>query len=306
MCSETAAFGNSACWAADALGNNTKTFCLFCLYFSRYCRTFAARKYIIMYMRKYVLDLRVTSLVPHGERFLLLTATNPAGRLPEMCPGQFAQLRIDDSKETFLRRPISIHHVDYEDNEVSFLVQKVGKGTASLWQKQPGSTLNVILPLGKGFTMPNSPKDRALLVGGGVGIAPLLFLGEEMQRKGIRPTFLLGARSKSDLIRLDAYRACGDVYVTTEDGSEGEKGFVTQHSILCNEKFDSIAICGPKPMMMAMASYAKQTHTPCEVSLENMMACGLGACLCCVEETIDGNVCVCKEGPVFDVEKLKW
>lgn len=262
--------------------------------------------YIIMYMRKYVLDLRVTSVEPLGERFLLLTATNPAGRLPEMCPGQFAQLRIDDSKETFLRRPVSIHHVDYESNEVSFLVQKVGSGTASLWQKKHGSTLNAILPLGKGFTMPNSPKHRVLLVGGGVGIAPLLFMGEEMQRKGIRPTFLLGARSKSDLIRLDAYRACGDVYVTTEDGSEGEKGFVTQHSILQRERVDSIAVCGPKPMMMAIASYAKQTNIPCEVSLENMMACGLGACLCCVEETIDGNVCVCKEGPMFDINKLKW
>jgi dihydroorotate dehydrogenase electron transfer subunit len=223
-----------------------------------------------------------------------------------MCPGQFAQLRIDDSKETFLRRPISIHHVDFERNEIAFLIQKVGKGTASLGLKRPGSTLNAILPLGKGFTMPKSPKQRVLLVGGGVGIAPLLFMGEEMQRMGAHPTFLLGARSKSDLLLLDKYRACGTVYVTTEDGSEGEKGFVTQHSILQRERFDNIAVCGPKPMMMAMASYAKQTGTVCEVSLENMMACGLGACLCCVEETKDGNVCVCKEGPVFDVEKLKW
>ena len=257
-------------------------------------------------MRKYVLDLRVTSVVQLSERYLLLKATNPAGGLPEMYPGQFAQLRIDDSKDTFLRRPISLHSVDREKNEVSFLVQKVGKGTASLWKKEPGSVLNVILPLGKGFTMPASPKQSVLLVGGGVGIAPLLFMGEEMQRMGARPTFLLGARSKSDLLRLDAYRACGEVYLTTEDGSEGEKGFVTQHSILQREKFDSIAVCGPKPMMKAVASYAKATGIPCEVSLENMMACGLGACLCCVEETKDGNVCVCKEGPVFDVEKLKW
>ena len=257
-------------------------------------------------MRKYVLDLRFTSVEQLSERYLLLTATNPAGPLPEMNPGQFAQLRIDESKETFLRRPISLHRVDYERNEVSFLIQKVGKGTASLWQKRPGSTLNAILPLGKGFTMPSSPEQKFLLVGGGVGIAPLLFMGEAMQKMGAKPTFLLGARSKSDLLRLDAYRACGTVYVTTEDGSEGEKGFVTQHSVLRREKFDSIAVCGPKPMMMAMASYAKQTGTPCEVSLENMMACGLGACLCCIEETKDGNVCVCKEGPVFDIDKLKW
>lgn len=250
--------------------------------------------------------MKVTFTEQLSERYLLLVATNPAGKLPEMCPGQFAQLRIDDSKETFLRRPISLHHVDHEKNEVSFLVQKVGRGTASLWNKQKGSTLNVVLPLGNGFTMPASPTQKFLLVGGGVGIAPLLFMGAEMQKMGARPTFLLGARSKSDLLRLDAYHSFGEVFVTTEDGTMGEKGFVTQHSLLQREQFDGIAVCGPKPMMMATASYARQRGIPCEASLENMMACGLGACLCCVEDTVNGNVCVCKEGPVFDVEKLKW
>lgn len=259
-----------------------------------------------MYMKKYVLDLQVTSVEHPSERYLLLVATDPNEALPKMVPGQFAQLRIDESKETFLRRPISLHYVDYEKNEVGFLVQKVGAGTASLWEKRPGSVLNAILPLGKGFMMPTSAEQSVLLVGGGVGVAPLLFMGMEMRRMGARPVFLLGARSKTDLIRLDAYRAQGDVYVTTEDGSEGEKGFVTQHSILQSKKFDNIAVCGPKPMMMAMASYARKVGTSCEVSLENMMACGLGACLCCVENTVDGNVCVCKEGPVFNVDKLKW
>ena len=259
-----------------------------------------------MYMKKYILDLRITAVEQLSEHYLLLVATNPDAALPEMRPGQFAQLRIDDSKETFLRRPISLHFVDRQRNEVGFLVQKAGPGTASLWEKRPGSTLNAVLPLGNGFTMPASPGQKFLLVGGGVGVAPLLFLGAEMKRMGARPTFLLGSRSKSDLLRLDVYRGCGDVYVTTEDGSEGEKGFVTQHSILRNEKFDRIAVCGPKPMMMAMASYAKSVGTPCEVSLENTMACGLGACLCCVEDTAEGNVCVCKEGPVFDIKKLKW
>lgn len=259
-----------------------------------------------MYMKKYVLDLQVTSVEHPSERYLLLVATDPNEALPKMVPGQFAQLRIDESKDTFLRRPISLHYVDYVKNEVGFLVQKVGAGTASLWEKRPGSVLNAILPLGNGFTMPTSAEQSVLLVGGGVGIAPLLFMGMEMRRMGARPVFLLGARSKTDLIRLDAYRAQGDVYVTTEDGSEGEKGFVTQHSILQSKKFDNIAVCGPKPMMMAMASYARKVGTSCEVSLENMMACGLGACLCCVESTVDGNVCVCKEGPVFNVDKLKW
>lgn len=259
-----------------------------------------------MYMKKYVLDLQVTSVEPLGERYLLLVATNPVEPLPEMCPGQFAQIRLDGSKDTFLRRPISVHCVDRKQNEISFLVQKVGKGTASLWEKRPGSILNAILPLGNGFTMPTLAQQKILLVGGGVGIAPLLFMGTELLKMGIRPIFLLGARTKADMIRLDAYRACGDVYVTTEDGSDGEKGFVTQHSLLCNNKFDRIVVCGPKPMMMAMACYARSVDTPCEVSLENMMACGLGACLCCVENTVDGNVCVCKEGPVFNIDKLKW
>ena len=98
----------------------------------------------------------------------------------------------------------------------------------------------------------------------------------------------------------------GDVYVTTEDGSEGETGFVTNHSILSREKFDRISTCGPKPMMMAVARFATSASVECEASLENMMACGLGACLCWVEKTTPGNLCVCKEGPVFNIRKLLW
>ena len=98
----------------------------------------------------------------------------------------------------------------------------------------------------------------------------------------------------------------GDLYLTTEDGSEGEKGYVTNHSILKEKRFDRIATCGPKPMMMSVARYAKQNDIECEVSLENDMACGLGACLCCVEDTTDGHICVCTEGPVLNIKKLLW
>ena len=94
---------------------------------------------------------------------------------------------------------------------------------------------------------------------------------------------------------------------TTEDGSMGEKGFVTQHSLLSSQRFDRISVCGPKPMMVAVARYAKASATDCEVSLENMMACGVGACLCCVTDTDQGHRCVCKDGPVFDTAKMnKW
>lgn len=257
-------------------------------------------------MKKYILDLKLTAVERLHERYVLLRATDCQKPLPEMLPGQFAQLQIEGSKQTFLRRPISIHNVDRKKNEVWFLVQTVGDGTRQLAKMQVGDTLNVILPLGNGFTMPSDASARVLLVGGGVGVAPLLYMGAVMKEKGLEPTFLLGARSAGDLLQLDKFRALGRVFVTTEDGSMGEKGFVTQHSLLQQEKFTQISVCGPKPMMVAVARYAKSADTPCEVSLENMMACGLGACLCCVEDTETGNVCVCKEGPVFDIKKLKW
>ena len=115
----------------------------------------------------------------------------------------------------------------------------------------------------------------------------------------------MGARKASDLTQLDLYEEFGEVYVTTEDGSLGEKGFVTQHSVLANQP-DIIYCCGPKPMMMAVARYAKEHDVFCELSLENTMACGLGACLCCVEDTKEGHQCVCQEGPVFNLNQLKW
>lgn len=258
-------------------------------------------------MKKYILDLQLTRVEHLHERHVLLHATDPQGPLPAMLPGQFAQLRVDGSKTTFLRRPISIHQVDTERNEVCFLVQKVGDGTQALARLQAGDTLNVVIPLGNGFTLPQGEEEHVLLVGGGVGIAPLFHLGSTLRKMNVQPTFLLGARTAKDLLRLEDYKALGEVCVTTEDGSLGEKGFVTQHSLLTHTKFSRIYCCGPKPMMMAVARYAKQTGTPLQVSLENQMACGLGACLCCVEDTQkEGHVCVCKDGPVFNVEDLKW
>ena len=108
------------------------------------------------------------------------------------------------------------------------------------------------------------------------------------------------------MLQLELFEELGDVHVTTEDGSYGEKAFVTNHSVLERVRFDQISCCGPKPMMMAVARYAAMNDIFCEVSLENMMACGLGACLCCVEKTVSGNLCVCKEGPVFNIKKLLW
>ena len=255
-------------------------------------------------MKKYVLDLTVASVERIHARYVLIRLTD-AKPLPDMLPGQFVEVRVDGSPSTFLRRPISINYVDRAQNQLWLLVATVGEGTRTLAKLQPGAVLNCVLPLGNGFT-PAAPGQKVLLVGGGVGVAPLLEYGKWLKERGAKPTFLLGARSKADLLELELFRQFGEVFITTEDGSEGEKGFVTQHFVLSNRSFDRISVCGPKPMMVAVAKYAKKNNVKCEVSLENMMACGLGACLCCVEKTVNGNVCVCKEGPVFDVNLLSW
>ena len=257
-------------------------------------------------MKKYILDLEVVQNIRLHVNYVLIKMTH-AEPLPEMVPGQVAEIRIDGSPTTFLRRPISINCVDKSKNEVWFLVQLVGDGTRKLAMVEPGELVNVVLPLGNGYTLPQNPGAiKPLLVGGGVGTAPMLMLGSELSKMGCKPTFLLGARSSKDLLQLEDFQSLGEVYVTTEDGSMGEQGYVTQHSVLSAQKFDRIYTCGPKPMMMAVAKYAKANDIECEVSLENKMACGVGACLCCVENTDEGHLCVCKDGPVFNIKKLLW
>lgn len=256
-------------------------------------------------MKKYCLDLTVNDIHRLSPKHVLLKLS-AEGALPKMHPGQFVEVRVEDSPSTFLRRPISINFVDESAGELWLLVATIGDGTRRLGRLSVGDTLNCLLPLGNGFTMPASPGAKVLLVGGGVGVAPLLYFGKKIKEAGGSPTFLLGARTAADLLELDEFRSIGRVLITTEDGSMGEKGFVTNHPALQQERFDQISTCGPKPMMVSVARYAHSRGIDCEVSLENMMACGLGACLCCVENTIEGNVCVCKEGPVLNIKKLKW
>ena len=256
-------------------------------------------------MKKYVLDLTVSAVERINEKYVLIRLADDKP-LPDMLPGQFVEVRVDNSPTTFLRRPISISFVDRSRNELWLLVAAIGDGTRAMASLAVGSRLNCLLPLGNGFTMPSSASERVLLVGGGVGVAPLLYMGAEMRRCGCEPTFLLGARRSADLLLLDHFRRYGRVFVTTEDGSAGERGFVTNHSVLQSEHFDRIQTCGPKPMMVAVARYAAAAGIDCEASLENMMACGVGACLCCVEKTTEGNLCVCKEGPVFNINTLLW
>lgn len=252
---------------------------------------------------KYIKDFIILSREQLDERNVLLRLRPTDGQMPECKPGQFVQVQAPAAKDTLLRLPISINNVI--DGQLWLMVQAIGEGTKAICGLSEGDSLNLVLPLGKGFSI-SEATGRVLLVGGGVGIAPLLYAGRALKEKGLTPTFLLGARTASGILERELFEQVGKVLITTEDGSLGERGFVTQHSALQSERFDKIMVCGPKPMMMAVARYARQTNTDCEVSLENMMACGLGACLCCVEKTVKGNICVCTEGPVFNINQLTW
>lgn len=257
--------------------------------------------------KKHLLNMRVAAAEHPREGYVLLKLTPEKGLLPEVRPGQFVEVQVPRAPHTMLRRPISINFADYANNQLWLLIHAVGEGTKTLEQCAEGDILNCLLPLGNGFTMPESDGKKILLVGGGVGTAPLLYFGKVLKEAGCVPTFLLGGRSAADLMQLDLFEELGTVCVTTEDGTKGERGFVTNHSILKEARFDRVATCGPKPMMVAVAKWAEEAGVCCEASLENMMACGLGACLCCVEKMKDGhNLCVCKDGPVFNTKQLSW
>ena len=259
--------------------------------------------------QKYLLDLRVVSNECLQERYSLLKLTSDSGLLPEMDPGQFVEILVTDSPGTLLRRPISIHYVDRERNELWLLVLPIGDGTRRMAQYKSGDIVNVMLPLGHGFTLPESvtpDTKNLLLVGGGVGIAPMLFLARTFAERGVRPTILLGGRTAGHIVLREEFAALGDVYYTTDNGELGVEGRVTDHPILHDGSFDRVFTCGPKVMMIAVAKVAEARGIDCEVSLENSMACGIGACLCCVEDLIDkGNTCVCTEGPVFNSKLVK-
>jgi len=221
-------------------------------------------------------------------------------------PGQFLNVLIPNSPSTFLRRPFSIYDVNYKDNTISILVKILGKGSKNLVNIKKGDLLNIIFPLGNGFSNP-SKDQKVLLVGGGVGIAPLMFMAKESSKNGIDLHILLGARSEQDHILIKEFSQYGQVYITSDDGSLGTSGLVTDHEIFNSiREFERIYCCGPDPMMHAVARLAKSMNIECEVSLENLMACGFGVCLCCVTKTTDGNKCICSEGPVFNIHNLQW
>lgn len=260
----------------------------------------------IQNMKKQIKDYIVRSNERLSDSYSLLKLQPADGSaIIDTCAGQFVEVEVPDSKSTFLRRPISINFVDRDRNELWLLVRVAGEGTRHLVALAEGRVLSLVLPLGKGFSIPADTVSKVLLAGGGVGVAPMLYLGSELKKRGFEVAFLLGARSKGDLLELEEFEKIGGVYVSTDDGSMGEHGLITKNSAL-QKSWQMLYCCGPMPMMKAMAAYAMRNNIECEVSLENRMACGVGACLCCVEDTVEGNLCVCKEGPVFNIKRLEW
>jgi dihydroorotate dehydrogenase electron transfer subunit len=255
-------------------------------------------------MAKRIEDLKILTNTQLNKDFFVLELSGN-DKLPDVKPGQFAQVRVDGSPETFLRRPFSIHDVDYENNTFKLLIQIAGKGTETLSKLGSGNLLNLIYPLGNSFTLP-AENEKILLVGGGCGVAPLLFLGKYLKSNGYLPDVLLGFRNSERIIELEEYNKIGKIFMTTEDGSHGEKGYVTNHSIFLTDSYTRIYCCGPDSMMKAIFCYCKKNNIACEVSLENLMGCGIGVCLCCVVDTYRGNLCTCVDGPVFNINDLKW
>lgn len=230
------------------------------------------------------------------------------GRLTEgILPGQFVEI-LAPNNATLLRRPISIHFADYDTDTLTLLIRMVGNGTKAICELAEGESLDLVLPLGRSFKSDFEAGDIVILVGGGVGVAPLLYQASVLRAEGVKVKMVYGARTASELVVAKSFSQVCDTEITTDDGSAGTHGRVTDSKCFRDELRAArmVQCCGPAPMMKAVAARCKAESVACEVSLENMMACGLGACLCCVEKTVKGNVCVCTEGPVFNIEELTW
>jgi dihydroorotate dehydrogenase electron transfer subunit len=230
-------------------------------------------------------------------------------------PGQFVHVRVGCDCDPLLRRPISIMLTEKHTGMVRLLVKRVGRGTEMIAQMTEG-TLDVMGPLGQGFALPAEGKD-ILMVAGGVGVAPLIFLADALQtaRGHYRVRGLYGGATADHLpLWTDFGGRCEEFYVTTEDGSAGEQGLVTDllQGQLQRGDVQAVYTCGPRPMMAKVAATSAAAGIPCFASLEQWMGCGVGACMgCVVPATRSAGVSpaylrVCKDGPVFDAAEIDW
>jgi dihydroorotate dehydrogenase electron transfer subunit len=225
-------------------------------------------------------------------------------------PGNFLMVKVSGNTDPLLRRPLSIHSVDSSAGVVELLYEVVGTGTRILSQKKTGERVSVIGPLGNGFSFSRDMKRRhAVIVAGGMGAAPLLFLAQRIKADCM--TVLIGARTRQQLLCISDFKKLGcDVSVATDDASSGFHGRVTEllEDILARNAGSNPVLygCGPEPMLKAMALLCRKHRLHAQVSLEAHMACGIGACLGCVVQTKQGLSRVCKEGPVFEISDLVW
>lgn len=221
-------------------------------------------------------------------------------------PGQFIHLRIATGADFILRRPFSVHRAEGESIEL--LYQVLGRGTHEMARKVPGDDMDAIGPLGNGWDV-GEGVTRALIVAGGLGAAPLGMLAERLAERGVAVSVALGAPCAERLVAREVFeRVARRVEVATDDGSAGERGFVTAISerLLGGDVPDVVCVCGPEAMSRIVAAQAAAARVPCLVSLERLMACGVGACLSCVVSTVHGNKRACHDGPVFDAAEVCW
>lgn len=263
-----------------------------------------------MASQKKILDCVILENRSLNDSYFLIRLQLPEeGRDCSFRAGNFVQVHAN-TPGAFLRRPISICSWNSDFNQIELLIQSVGTVTSHLQTLSPSHRISLVAPLGNSYdTSFSFSGDRPLLIAGGVGVAPILMLSKEMQKQGISPTILIGARTASLIVLQDQFPSTENLYITTDDGALGHKGNVLMHPILSSESasFTSIYTCGPRKMMQAIASFAQEKRIPMQLSLENHMPCGIGVCLCCVEDTKErGNVRTCVDGPVFNIEDLKW
>lgn len=232
-------------------------------------------------------------------------------------PGQFIMVRTSTDATPLLRRPFSLLGLIREKDRVAgieILFKVVGKGTERLSRGRKGDRLSVIGPLGNAFSIPDTCR-QLILVAGGVGVPPIRFLAQSLlKREGNlnRCVVFIGGRTRDDLVCISEFDLPGFLLdVSTDDGSQGSQGLVTRslEKALDGGPADLICACGPWAMLKAVAAIAKARGIPCQVSIEAMMACGMGACLGCAVDVHDDDACyrhVCMDGPVFEAHRLKW
>jgi len=238
------------------------------------------------------------------ERFFQISFEAPAlaaaGR-----PGQFVSIRVSDQLDPFFRRPFGIYRSS--EGRVDLLIEIRGRGTDILSSRLPGETLDILGPLGRPFSMPSDDVRHVVLIGGGVGVAPLLAMAEALKDNGRDVTLLYGARTNEYCFDLSPFEEAGcRVHLATDDGSVGTPGRVSElfKEIPLDGGKTMLYVCGPDPMMKSVQDFASAHGLDGECSCEEVMACGIGACLGCVVSTRSGYKTACHDGPVFDLQDV--